>query len=330
MPELRQDPLTGIWVMISPERKKRPQYLDLSREYDLKPDICPFCERNEHMTPPEIYAVRKDNSEANKTGWKLRVVPNKYPALSAKEELNKIEDQIYNKMNGVGAHEVIIESDSHDIGIGEMEVEHIKQIFISYKRRILDLKRDKRFKYIQIFKNHGIKAGSSIHHPHSQIIALPVIPSKVMNRLSNTENYFKLHDRCLLCDILDYERSYNKRVLFENRDFIVFASYAPKFPFELIICPIKHASSYERTPDKNFISLAEILKQTMKKIGKVLDNPAYNLLLHNSPFIKNCTHYFHWHMELIPIISGTGGFELATNCYINPIPPEESIQILKN
>ncbi len=329
MPELRQDPLTGIWVMISPERKKRPQYLDLSRKFNLKSDICPFCERNEYMTPPEIYAVRKDNSEANKTGWKLRVVPNKYPALSAKEELNKIEDQIYNKMNGVGAHEVIIESDSHDIGIDEMEVEQIKQIFVSYKRRILGLKRDKRFKYIQVFKNHGIEAGSSIHHPHSQIIALPVIPSKVMDRLSNTKNYFKLHNRCLFCDILDYERSYNKRVLFENRDFIVFASYAPKFPFELIICPIKHTSSYERTPDKNFMSLAEILKQTMKKMGKVLDNPAYNLLLHNSPFIKNCEPYFHWYVELIPIISGTGGFELATNCYINPIPPEESIQILE-
>ena len=331
MPELRRDPVTGTWVVLSPERKMRPQFYLEAGENARTPGNCPFCEGNESMTPPEIYALRDKGSQPDQPGWQLRVVPNKYPALRVEGQLNKQGEGLYDKMNGIGAHEVVIETNSHTKGMDELEVERVGDIFLTFKRRILDLKKDIRFKYIQVFKNHARTAGATIPHPHSQVVALPIVPVRTKEMLASARDHFFARDRCLFCDIIHHEEEYEKRVLMENSDYIVTAPYAPRFPFELTIYPKNHAVSFEDTGGPVIRSLASIFKDTMVKINKVLERPAYNLMLHNAPFDceGDCKHYFHWHLELVPLINGTGGFELGTYSYINPVAPEEAIEILK-
>jgi UDPglucose--hexose-1-phosphate uridylyltransferase len=326
MPELRKDPVTGTWVIVSPERKIRPQYFIGN---GLTEENCPFCEGNESMTPPEIYALRDKHSHANKKGWSLRVIPNKYPALKVEGNLDKRGEGFYDLMNGVGAHEVVIETAAHSKGIDEMETTETAEVFLAFKRRITDLKRDVRFKYIQVFKNHERMAGATIPHPHSQIVAMPVLPIRVQERLEHAETHFKAKDRCIFCDIIHHEQEYHKRVLMENSDFIVVSPFAAKLPFELVLYPRDHHSSFEDMDDTIMLSLAEIFKDTMTRVNKALERPAYNLMLHNAPFDRDCKDYFHWHLEIMPMITGTGGFELSTATYINPTPPEEAVGILR-
>lgn len=329
MPELRKDPVTGTWVIISPEREMRPQFYTEVSENGLPQENCPFCEGNESMTPPEIYVIRRKNSNANQPGWRLRVIPNKYPALRVEGHLNKQAVGFYDKMNGIGAHEVVIETNSHSLVIEEMEDEEIADIFLAYKGRILDLKQDVRFKYIQVFKNHECMAGATIPHPHSQIVAVPVVSVQVNERLTRAESYFNAKERCIFCDIIHHESEYQKRILFENSDYIVMSPFAPKFPFELIIYPKTHTASFEGMEDSMILPLASIFRDTMRRINKVLKQPAYNLVIHNATFDRDCKNYFHWHLEIAPAITITGGFELGTYSYINPTLPEKAIEILK-
>lgn len=330
MPELRKDPISETWVIFSPERQRRPQFFTAHGEYTLTSENCPFCEGNEDMTPPEIHSLRIANTSHDKPGWKLRVIPNKYPALRVEGVLDKRADGFYDKMNGIGAHEVVIETTSHTRGIDEMEEDTVYEIFLAFKRRILDLKRDIRFRYIQVFKNHGIQAGATISHPHSQIVALPVIPARTADRLEHARSYFDEKDRCIFCDIVQHEIQFQQRMLLENGEFIVFAPYAPRLPFELSLYPIHHYTVFEEMEDAALRKLAVIFRDAVGKINKALDHPPYNMILHNAPFSRNnrYSEYFHWHIELLPIISGTGGFEIGTQSYINPMLPEESIKIL--
>jgi UDPglucose--hexose-1-phosphate uridylyltransferase len=329
MPELRKDLLSDIWVVFAPERKLRPQFNNLSGEDFLSPGNCPFCEGNESMTPPEIYAVRNNQDEVNKPGWRLRIVPNKYPALRVEGNLDKRGEGFYDKITGIGAHEVVIETNSHTKGLDELDTEAAADVFIAFKRRILDLKQDIRLRYIQVFKNHGARAGATISHPHSQIVGMPMVPGRVKERLGNAKTHYNLKERCIFCDIIHYESEYHKRVLIETSDYIVFSPYAARFPFELVIYPRIHRASFEETEDEMIHALAVVFKEMMQKINKTLEKPAYNLILHNAPFNNNYRNYFHWHWELIPLISGTGGFELGTYTYINPTLPEEAVEILR-
>lgn len=329
MPELRRDPVTGTWVILSPDRKIRPQFYLKNGENVLTPENCPFCEGNESMTPPEIYAVRDRQSQANGRGWQLRVVPNKYPALRVEGSLDKRGEGFYDKMNGVGAHEVVVETNSHEKGMDELGIGQVTEIFLTFKRRILDLKKDIRFKYIQVFKNHERLAGATIPHPHSQIVALPVIPFRLGEMLGTANGHFETRDRCMFCDIIHHEEEYGKRVLVENGDFIVISPFAPKLPFELVIYPKGHGASFEDAADSLVESLASILRDVVGRINGALEKPAYNLMLYNSPFGEGCGDYFHWHFELVPVITGTGGFELGTYTYINPTPPEEVVEVLR-
>jgi UDPglucose--hexose-1-phosphate uridylyltransferase len=329
MPELRKDLLSEIWVVIAPERKLRPQFSNLSGEDFLSPENCPFCEGNESMTPPEIYAVRNSQNKPNQPGWQLRVVPNKFPALRVEGDLEKRGEGLYDKITGIGAHEVVIETNSHTKGIDELDLKEVVDIFLTFKRRILDLKQDIRFRYIQVFKNHGVLTGSTISHPHSQIIALPIVPARVKERLEHAELHYRIKDRCIFCDILHYESEYHKRVLFESSDYIVLAPYASRLPFELVIYPKTHNASFEETDDPVIASLAIIIQESIGKINKRLERPNYSLILHNASFDRNCSNYFHWHLEIIPTIFGIGGLTLGTYSYINPISPEKAINILR-
>jgi UDPglucose--hexose-1-phosphate uridylyltransferase len=329
MPEMRKDPVSGNWVIFSPERQKRPQFFSAVREDVLTREDCPFCEGNEDMTPPELYALREGHGE-NGPGWRLRVVPNKFPALMVEGRVDKRGEGFYDRMNGVGAHEVVIETNEHCARMDKMPVEAIAEAYITFKRRILDLKQDFRFRYIQVFKNHGARAGATISHPHYQVVAMPVVPARLRGKLESAEAHFGAKERCIFCDIIHNEREFHKRVLLENTEYVAFAPYAPRLPFELAIYPRVHGASFERTGDESFYRLASVLKDTIGRLNKTLDAPSYNIVLNNSPFGYGDRYNdsFHWHIEIIPVISGTGGFELGTHSYINPVLPEESIRIL--
>jgi len=328
MPELRRDPVTGGWVIFSPERKVRPQFFGPGGDIVLTAEDCPFCDGNEAMTPPEVYALRQNHGH-NIPGWSLRVVPNKYPALRVEGDLDRQPEGFYDKMNGVGAHEVIIESPEHAKGLELLPLSAVADVLLTFKRRILDLKQDFRLKYIQIFKNQGSRAGATIPHPHSQVIAMPVVPLVVVDELNRAQVHFQEKERCLYCDIIQHEIGVGKRVLFENSDFVVAAPYASSFPFSLNLYPLAHGERYEGVDDSLFAAMAEALQHSLQRLAEVLESPAYNLVLHTAPFDRDAARYFHWYLEIIPIIGGTGGFELGTASYINSVPPEEAVKILK-
>jgi UDPglucose--hexose-1-phosphate uridylyltransferase len=330
MPELRKDPITGTWVIISEERKKRPKYYQIVVDKDLSmPENCPFCPGNEAMTPPETYALRTGLSRPNGPGWDLRVVPNKFPALRIGGELRKSGEGFYDKISGIGAHEVIIETPQHPRDRADIDSTQIKNTLLAAKSRILDLKKDTRFKYIMVFKNFGPTAGATLSHSHTQLIALPVVPLRVQEEIEGARAHFALKERCIFCDIIQYESEADRRLLAENEHFIVLAPYAPRFSFELAIYPKKHNPAFENTTEAEMESLGTILSATLAKVARSLNHPDYNLIIHNAPCSNNVDEFYHWHIEFMPVLARVAGFEWGTGFYINPISPEESIQALK-
>ncbi|MEW6599677.1 MAG: galactose-1-phosphate uridylyltransferase [Nitrospirota bacterium] len=326
MPELRKDPISGRWVIISIERGKRPSDFGM-RVSPKKGGFCAFCEGNERTTPPEIMAFRSDGGKPNTPGWSLRVVSNKFPALNVEGQLNRSGEGIFDRMNGVGAHEVIIECPDHNMTLSSMPLKSVEEVLWAFHHRITDLKKDTRFKYVLVFKNEGDEAGASLEHTHSQLIALPIVPHLVEEELYQAEQYYKYKERCIFCDIINQETADKKRVISENDDFIAIAPFAPRSPFETMILPKRHESSFY--PRGNFRLLAGILQRTLKQIDKVLDLPPYNLMIHTSPFKNEENEYYHWHIEIIPKLTKIAGFEWGSGFYINPTPPEEAAKFLR-
>ncbi len=328
MLEFRKDPVVGRWVIISTERGLRPT--DLSKDSDHFSDrLCPFCERNEHLTTPEIYAVRHELTEPNTPGWQLRVIPNKFPALQIEGHLRQRADGIYDKMNGIGAHEVIVESPVHDHNIVDFSDTQMMNILLAYRSRIADLQKDQRLRYVMVFKNYGKLAGASLYHPHSQLIATPIVPKRVTEELIGSKAYYDYKERCVFCDIVTQELDDEKRVIQQNTDFLAIAPYAPRCPFETWILPKKHASFYEQSTDLELQALAKILLSIMKRLNVVLENPPYNILIHNAPFNYKYHESYHWHIEIMPRSTWIAGFEWGTGFYINPTPPEEAAEFLR-
>lgn len=295
-----------------------------------KEGFCPFCDGNESHTPPEILAYRPNGSGKNTSGWTLRVVPNKYPALMIEGDLGRAGLGIYDHMNGVGAHEVIIESPKHEDTLSHMSVKQIEDIFWAFRDRIIDLQRDKRFRFILIFKNEGEAAGASLEHTHSQLIALPIVPKRMMEELDGSQNYYNYKERCVFCDMLHQDISEGNRIIEENEEFAALSPFAPRFPFETWILPKHHNSRFELAQKNELQSLAKILKKILLKIDKVLELPPYNLIIHSSPFYIPSHDYYHWHIELMPILTRVAGFEWGTGFYINPTPPEEATEFLRS
>ena len=328
MPELRKDPITGRWVIISSERAKRPH--DFAQDtVKRKGGLCPLCPGNERMTPQEVFAVRGDGSSPNQPGWKIRVVPNKFPALMIEGDQGKGAEGIYDRMNGVGAHEVILETPDHDKDMFDFDIKDVENVIIAYRQRVLDLKQDTRFKYVLIFKNHGQEAGASLEHSHSQLIALPIVPKRVSEEMVGGYNYFRFRDRCVYCDIVDQELSGKERMVDENADFVSVAPYAPRFPFETWIVPKEHRAIFESIDDGEISSFAEILLLTLRRLNDVLSNPPFNYVIHASPFNVGEVEHYHWHLEIIPKLTKIAGFEFGSGFYINPTPPEEAARYLR-
>ncbi len=333
MPELRKDPIVGRWVIISTDRAKRPT--DFARERPkMKGGFCPFCYGNETKTPPEVLAYRPNPNggpppEHDTPGWRVRVVPNKFPALGIEGGLNRQAEGMFDKMNGVGAHEVIIETPEHMSTLPMLPDKRVEDVLWAFRDRILDLKQDRRFKYILIFKNHGEAAGASLEHPHSQLIALPILPKQVVEELEGAKQYFIYKERCVFCDIIRQELDDPIRVVAENDDFVTLAPYAPRFPFETWILPKRHESAFENSSSQMYENLAKALKNLLRRADAVLDNPAYNLVVHTSPVQDPTLDHYHWHIEFMPKLTKTAGFEWGTGFYINPTPPEEAAKFLR-
>jgi UDPglucose--hexose-1-phosphate uridylyltransferase len=329
LPELRKDPVTGRWVIIATDRAKRPTDFVRERVQIRGTGFCPFCYKNESKTPPEVLAYRSDGSARDMPGWTLRVVPNKFPALGIEGTLNRQGEGLYDKMNGVGAHEVIIETPDHNLTLATMPVPRIEDVLWAFRDRVLDLKKDRRFKYILIFKNHGDAAGASLEHTHSQLIALPVVPKRVIEEVEGAKEYYSYRERCVFCDIIRQEAESGVRVIAENQEFIAMAPFAPRFPFEMWLLPKPHRSAFEESQKGEFEQLASILKDMLMRLDKVLDYPAYNYIIHTSPFPDVSNDYYHWHLEIMPKLTKMAGFEWGTGFYINPTPPEESAKFLR-
>ena len=328
MPELRKDPILGRWVIISIERGKRPSDFASPLHKRRVRGFCPFCPGNEYTTPEEIIAFRPDNSEPNTPGWTLRVVSNKFPALQTEGELNKSGEGIFDKMQGIGAHEVIIETPDHLSSLSRMAPERVEDVLWAYYRRINDLKNDRRIKYVLVFKNEGEAAGASLEHTHSQLIALPIVPKIVREELNSSRSYFDMKERCIFCDVIMQELEDKKRLVLENEDYLAIAPYAPRAPFETWILPRRHESFFQPLND-SYKSLAEILQGVLKQLDSLLDIPPYNFMIHTSPFTGEDNEYYHWHIEVMPKLTKIAGFEWGSGFYINPTPPEEAARYMR-
>jgi UDPglucose--hexose-1-phosphate uridylyltransferase len=330
LPELRKDPITGRWVIISTDRAKRP--MDFVREsVEIKGNgFCPFCYGNEQKTPPEILAYGRNGAGANTPGWRVRVVPNKFPALGIEGDLDRTGEGIFDKMNGIGAHEVIIETPEHQSTLATLAEKAIEDVLWAYRDRMLDLKNDRRFRYILLFKNHGEAAGASLEHTHSQLIALPIVPKRVREEVDNAKKYYMEKERCVFCDIIRQEIEDSVRVVAENDLFIALAPYAPRFPFETWLLPKQHSSAFENNQSPTYGSLARMMRNVLSRLDSALARPAYNYMIHTSPIGEETNDHYHWHIELMPRLTKVAGFEWGSGFYINPTPPEESARFLRD
>jgi UDPglucose--hexose-1-phosphate uridylyltransferase len=337
MNELRKDPILGNWVIISPERGKRPQSFTRPQRLVKKKKICPLCSGNENLTPPEIYALRPKRSKPNTRGWRVRVVPNKFPALDKEKELVNERLGIFDMMSGFGTHEVIIETPEHDKNLRNQSIKELSEVLKIFQHRIRELYKDNRLRYCLVFKNEGWEAGASLQHPHSQLIATPVIPKRIREELIGSRNYFKREKRCIYCDILSQERKSKERIVYENKEYVAFCPFASRFPFEIWLLPKRHNADFcSRTTKKNIPLLADALKTTMQKLASTLNNPQYNYVIHTIPnpiskhgYGKNIDKDFHWHIEIIPRLTRVAGFEWGADFYINPMAPEEAARSLR-
>ena len=328
MPELRREPVSGRWVIVATERAARPTDFETNPQI-IKSSFCPFCEGNEDKTPPEILAYRDNGTMPNTDGWRVRVVPNKFPALQAEGEYLKCEEGIYDMMNGIGAHEVIIESPRHIQSLTSLDNGNVEEVLLCYRDRLVDLKSDERFVYGLLFKNVGFSAGASLDHTHSQLIVTPIVPPLVANEIANARRFYQQRERCLFCDMIQQEIETDKRVIISTDNFVVFAPYASRFPFETWILPKKHESNFENLQGVEAKELAHVLKSVLTKLEATLDFPPYNYIIHSAPFNVTESEYFHWHIEIIPRLTNIAGFEWGTGFYINPTPPEEAAELLR-
>jgi len=337
MPELRRDPVIGRWVIIATERGKRPSdFNQEAEEAKSNPANCPFEQGNEEMTPPEVAAVRPPGSQPDSPGWKLRVIPNKFPALRIEGQLGRKGVGLYDKMNGVGAHEVVIENPDHSRDLDQRDLEENFLVYRAYRERIVDLMRDERFEYILVFRNFGSRAGASLNHPHSQIIATPIVPKRVIEELTGTQQHYRFKKRCLFCDIIDQEQILEDRVVLVSNHFIVLSPFASAQPFGLWIFPTRHQADYTQASDDELRDLAGVMGRLVAKYKKTLGDVHYNYVIHTTPsegaleesFPYGHAHY-HWHIEMFPRLTKTAGFEWGTGFYINPTPPEEAARYLR-
>lgn len=341
MPELRRDPVIGRWVIISTERANRPNqfdHTDIGEDALPAGEKCPFCEGNESMTPPEIYALRKPGTSPNKSGWEVRVIPSISPLLQIEGNLDRHGYGMYDLMNARGAHEIIIDTPQH-LKEYELSKEQMIKSFNVVIDRIRDLEKDPGIKYVLMFRNYGQAAGGGhIKHARFQIIGTPVNLKRVKEELSGAKRYYDYKDRCVYCDIIKQDMAAQKRVMAESTHFIAIAPFASRFPFETWILPKEHSCDFykiDRTRLPDFVDLTRLI---FLKIRKIVGDFPFNFVLHTAPFRRNAAkggywetieRDYHWHFELLPILTSVAGFEWGSGFYINPLVPEDACKSIR-
>jgi UDPglucose--hexose-1-phosphate uridylyltransferase len=322
--------VVGRWIIIARARAARPSDFVKAKKEEIKEGkVCPFCPGNESLTPPEVFARRQANTLPNQPGWQVRVVPNRFPALIIESELKRQGEGIYDRMSGTGAHEVIIETPDHNSQLADLDENQIYEVICTYRDRVLDLIKDNRFKYVIVFKNHGVTAGASLSHSHSQLIAMPVVPNQVKEELDGSQRYFDFRQRCIFCDILKQELEDSTRLVTQNEKFVAISPYAPRFPFETWIIARRHFASFAAIDDSELKDLAQILKSTLNRMNRALSKPDYNFLIHIAPSDNPEPDYYHFHLEVMPKLTKIAGFEVGSGFYINPTPPEDAAKYLR-
>jgi UDPglucose--hexose-1-phosphate uridylyltransferase len=327
MPELRQNIVTREWVIIAKERAKRPDEFARPKgklvHHPAHDPSCPFCVGNEQMTIRETYRV------TDGAGWRVRVVMNKFPAFSPEGDRVRRIEGIYRSMTGVGFHEVVIEHRRHDLSPALYSVDDLTTVLQTYRQRYTELKKDPRVEAVVIFKNHGEQAGTSIQHPHSQIAAMPIVPSQIRHRLDEAIRFFDENGDCVCCATLRRELTERQRIIVESDHFVAFIPYAALSPFHLWIFPRRHVSSFSETYDHEIGDLALTLRTVLGRLYQGLNDPDYNFSIRSIPARDGQREYFHWYLTIVPRISRTAGFEFGSGMYINPSLPEESAEFLR-
>jgi len=340
MSEIRHDFLTDSWVIIAPERERRPHDYPV-HIYPTKsdPSKCPFEPGKEYLAPHEIFALREPGTAPDTPGWRVRVVPNKYPALRIENPPVRIRKGIYDLIGGFGAHEVVIDTPDHFKHLHNFSTEEMKDLLFVYRERMRSLYGDLRIRYVLVFKNYGREAGASLTHSHSQIIATPSIPRNVDTVVFQSRKFFREHGRCYLCDEVDYELNETVRIVYENEKFVAYCPFASTVPFQIRIVPKEHQSDFSKLSDGELYILGDLMRVVFKKLHKTLVNPPYNMFIHTRPPERFCPeepdyfvgmdNFFHWRIEIFPRITVWAGFEIGGGWYINPTSPETSAKFLR-
>jgi UDPglucose--hexose-1-phosphate uridylyltransferase len=329
MSEFRQDPVTGRWVIIASGRASRPWHIDIVRDRP-RAEICPFCAGNESMTPPEIWAERVANTEANAPGWRVRVVSNKYPALANSDEWSSHKIGFYQAMNGLGVHELIIESPDHVTNMAALSVEQFAHVLCAYRARLRALRTDRRWRYLLIYKNHGERAGATYEHIHSQLVALPFVPGEAHDEINGVRRHFEASGRCIYCDIIRNESESGGRLVLNSERFVALCPFAARFGYETWILPKNHAEIFEQGSDEDIAALAECLRSVIVKLNGIVDNPPFNFVIHTAPNKEPAHQHYHWHVEILPQITRAAGFEWGTGVHMNSVAPEDAARSLRD
>ncbi len=329
MSELRKDPIVNRWVIIAPDRAARPYEFE-HPPHRRRDQSCPFCQGHEQETPHEIVAYRDPDSRPNQPGWRVRVVPNKFPILALDDPPETPHDDFYGMMGGVGAHEVIIESPDHLVSLTDLSDERLAEILSVYRDRLAHLGEDPRLAHGMIFKNAGAAAGASIEHIHSQLIATPIVPVNVLGEMTGSLDFHDRVGRCVYCEMIQRELDAQTRMVAHDPGFVAFCPFASRVPFETWILPKNHGSHYENTPPSDIGQLAGMIKRVISKIELALDRPAYNFIIHTAPFDTPELGHYHWYIEIMPSLIKPAGFEWGSGFQINPVAPEDAASLLRS
>jgi UDPglucose--hexose-1-phosphate uridylyltransferase len=308
------DPIVDRWVLIAPERARRPTELE-ELGHLAHHESCPFCEGHEAETPHEVYALRAPHSAVDGPGWRVRVVPNRFPAV------RRDAGPAY------GVHEVVVESPRHLASMSDLTVEQVRDVFGVYRDRLAALRSDTRLSYVQIFKNHGAAAGASVEHCHSQILGSVPVPRELRAELDAASTYRSKNARCVFCDLIERELSAGERVVYSGEHAVAFTASAGRFPYETWLLPRRHSPNYDEIAEAEISETAAAMRAILRKLAVVAGDPAYNFILHTAPY--GDPSHFHWHWEILPRTAGIAGYELSTDCYINTVPPEQAAARLR-
>jgi UDPglucose--hexose-1-phosphate uridylyltransferase len=341
MSSIRQDKLTGRWVILAADRGKRPNDFPLTSRPDSDPAGCPFCPGHESQTPPEVMAIGRQLDAASDTpGWKIRVFPNKYPAVSLEgsgSDNSPVGNDLYPQMPGHGHHEVIVYSPNHNDGPTTLSDNQLQDLLEVVRNRYRFMATVEGVRYVLPFWNHGPEAGATLAHPHLQVIASALVPGLVLEKAKRQEEHYNLHGQCLLCRLLELDTQDGERIIQKGDHFTALSPWASRLPYEMMVLPNRHQSRFAATTDEELADLARVLGAALRGLRAVHTNPPMNVIIHEAPLAESdgggygelADVSFHWHLEVLPRLSRMAGFEAGTGFTINSVSAERAARVLR-